>query len=82
MKNRILILKEPSTKLTLYPEYLHLKSIYHDTIIAYAHIQAIYLNKSINIDIATCYALSQKVPLTIIDEHGYLLATLQKVKDA
>jgi hypothetical protein len=45
------------------------------------HLKAIYLNKSIDIDISTCYELSQKVPFFIIDQNGYILATLKEVDD-
>jgi hypothetical protein len=82
MNKKVLIFKEPSSNITVYPEYLMIKSIYHDRVISFKHIQIIYLSKTIDIDIATCYELSTKVPLFIIDHNGYILAEVKRLHRA
>jgi len=82
MKKRTIIIKEPDTKLTLASTYIEIKSINQDLIIALKHIDSIYINKSIDLSISTCYELSTKVSLFIIDEHGYILAKFQRLNDA
>jgi len=82
MSKRVFIFREPSTKITLHAEYMHVKNIYYDKVIALRHIEMVYLSKSIEISMATCYELSTHVPLYIIDNHGYILAELKCIKDA
>jgi len=82
VSQKVLILRDPSTRLTIFKEYMVIKNILNDYIISFSHIETIYLSKSISIDIATCYKLSQKVPLFIIDHDGYILAELKRFKDA
>jgi len=82
MSKSVFIFREASTKITLYPEYIHVKSIYHDKVIAFRHIEMVYVSKSIDISMATCYELSTRVPLYIIDNHGYILAEIKSIKDA
>lgn len=82
MSQKVLIFREPSTKLTVFEEYISVKNILNDYIISFAHIESIYLSKSIDISIDTCYKLSQKVPLFITDHNGYIIAELKKVKNA
>jgi len=82
MNKKILILREPHTKITAYAEYLHIKNITRSYVISFIHIERIYLSKSIDTSLSTCYELSIKVPLFIIDQHGYILAELKRVQDA
>jgi hypothetical protein len=81
MIKQLLILKDSHTKITTHSTYMEIKSFKDSYIVSYMHLKAIYLNKSIDIDISTCYELSQKVPLFIIDQNGYILATLKEVDD-
>ncbi len=82
MSQKIIILKENTTKLTVFEEYMSIKNIYDDLIISFSHIKMVYLNKSIEVDIATCYEISKKVPLFIIDHNGYIIAELKRLQDA
>jgi 5'(3')-deoxyribonucleotidase len=81
MNKKILILKQQETQITATSKYITIKNIYDDLVISFLHIKAIYLNKSIKVDISTCYEISKKVPLFIIDHNGYILAELKKVED-
>jgi len=82
VSQKIIILKENTTKLTVFEEYMSIKNIYDDLIISFSHIKMVYLNKSIEVDIATCYEISKKVPLFIIDHNGYIIAELKRLQDA
>jgi len=80
MKKQILILKQSDTKILVHPEYLEIKTLEESYIMAFIHIKMIYLNKSIQIDIGTCYRLSEKVTLFITDHNGYIIAKLENLK--
>lgn len=82
MSHHVLILKEKGTKLKIFDEYMVVKNIYDDFIISFSHIKTVYLSKSLSIDISQCYEISKKVPLFIIDHHGYIIAELKKLNDA
>lgn len=79
MKKRLLILKESSTKLTVHSDYIEIVTPEHSYVVAFCHLGALYLNKAIKIDIGTCYSLSRRVPLFLIDRHGRLLAELKGI---
>jgi len=81
LKKQILILKQSATGLIVHQEHMEIITPKESYIVAYRHIDAIYLNKAIRVDIGTCYALSQKVALYLIDHNGYLLAELKEVTD-
>jgi hypothetical protein len=81
MKKQLLILKDSQTKIKAYHDYIDIKTFKDSYVVSYMHLKAIYLNKAIDIDISTCYSISVKVPLYIIDQNGYILATLREVDD-
>lgn len=82
MRKRTLILRDPATKLRFHESYLEIISVTGSYTVAFVHIARIYLNKSIAVDIGTCYAISQKAALFLIDKDGYILARLAKADDA
>jgi len=82
VNKKVLILREPSSVLTVFDAYIAIKNIYNSSVISFVHIEEIYLSKSIKIDINTCYKITKKVPLFIIDQDGYILAELKRVKNA
>lgn len=75
---RSLIVKSSKVELRVEQEYLSLESFEGEQIVGFRHIKAVYLNKAIALDIGECYKIMQRVPLYIIDEHGYILAELKK----
>ena len=82
MRKRTLILRDPATKLRFYESYLEIVSVTGSYTVAFIHITRIYLNKTIDLDIGTFYAIGQKVALFLIDQDGYILAKLCKADDA
>lgn len=82
MRKRILILRDHRTKLRYHDEFIEVSSLLSSYRVAFIHLERIYLNKSIEVDIATCYAISQKVPLVLIDHNGYLLAEIKGIENA
>ncbi len=82
MRKRTLILRDPMIKLRMHEEYLEIISPTNSYSVAFIHIERIYLNKSLDIPIGVCYALSQKVDLILIDHDGYLLATITEINNA
>lgn len=75
MKN--IIIKDSRVEVRVEQEYLSLESFEGDQIIGFRHIKAVYLNKALGLDIGECYKIMQRVPLFLIDEHGYILAELK-----
>lgn len=75
---RSVIVKDSDVKLTVGSDYLSLESCEGDRVIGFRHIKAVYLNKALAVDIGECYKIMQKVPLFLIDEHGYILAVLKE----
>ncbi len=81
MKKQILILKDNNTKITVYEKYMLIKTIQESYVVAFLHLGAIYLNKTIDVDIGTCYAISKKIPFFLTDHNGYIIAKLEGAKD-
>jgi len=72
-----IIIKDSRVEVRVEQEYLSLESFEGDQIIGFRHIKAVYLNKALGLDIGECYKIMQRVPLFLIDEHGYILAELK-----
>lgn len=77
---RPLIIKDSQTAITIHNEYIELKHPKQNSIIAFCHIESIYLNKAIDVSIGECYKIMQKVPFFLIDENGYILAQFVEVQ--
>lgn len=73
---RSIIVKDSEVRIRVEQDYLSLESFEGDQVIGFRHIKAVYLNKALALDIGECYKIMQRVPLFIIDEHGYILARL------
>jgi len=73
---RSVIVKDSNVKVTVEQEYLLLNSFEEEQVVGFRHIKAVYLNKALALDIGECYKIMQRVPLYIIDEHGYILARM------
>jgi len=82
MRKRVLILKEPTTTIKVEDTHLEIKNILNNLIISFAHVESVYISKTIKVDIGVCYKISQKVPLFIIDQNGYILAELKRMTNA
>jgi len=77
---KTIIIKDSKVEVRVEQEYLSLESFEGDQIIGFRHIKAVYLNKALALDIGECYKIMQRVPLFLIDEHGYILAELKAEK--
>jgi len=77
LKQRIVI-KNSSTKLQVFDTYLIVDNGV-ECVIAYKHIEALYINKRVKIGIAECLKLMESFPLFFIDRYGNILATMTKV---
>jgi len=73
---RSIIVKDSDVTVKVESDYLSLESFEGDQIVGFRHIKAVYLNKALALDIGECYKIMQRVPLYIIDEHGYILARM------
>jgi len=73
---RSVIVRDSNVKVTVEQEYLLLNSFEEEQVVGFRHIKAVYLNKALALDIGECYKIMQRVPLYIIDEHGYILARM------
>jgi len=73
---RSIIVKDSDVRVRVEQEYLSLESAEGDQVVGFRHIKAVYLNKALALDIGECYKIVQRVPLYIIDEHGYILARM------
>ncbi len=73
---RSIIVKDSEVKVRVESDYLSLESFEGEQIVGFRHIKAVYLNKALSLDIGECYKIVQRVPLYIIDEHGYILARM------
>ncbi len=75
---RSIIVKDSDVEVRVERDYLSLESFEGDQVIGFRHIKAVYLNKALALDIGECYKIMQRVPLFLIDEHGYILAELKE----
>ncbi len=78
MQRRVLILKDPDTKISVGKNHLNINKRGAYLIISFNNIKEIFLNKSIKICIEDCYKIFQKVPLYFIDSNGYILFSLKE----
>ena len=81
MKKKVLILKDSDIKITVHNSNLQIENNDSYIIVAFRHIEKIFLNKNIDITIDDCYKIFQKVPLFFIDHNGYLLFTLRSIDE-
>ncbi len=79
--SRILILRDPATRIEVHTEHLRIKTPLHNYAVAYRHIETIYLNKAIPVTLSQGYTLCTHVKLYLVDHHGYILAKLEKAGD-
>ncbi len=82
MRKRVLILREPTTSIKVEDTHLEIRNILNNYVVSFIHIESIYISKTIKVDIGVCYKISQKVPLFIIDQNGYILAELKVNQNA
>lgn len=74
---QIVVIKESTTVLHVDKEYLIVKkSECSDSIIAYRHIEKLYINKLINIAISECLLLATHFDLYFINQHGKILGRI------
>jgi len=74
---QIVIIKESSTTLDIQKEYMVIKKeMYSDTVIAFRHIQRLYINKLIHVSIVDCLKLAAIFELYFINQHGDILGRI------
>ncbi|MEA3522726.1 MAG: hypothetical protein U9R50_07105 [Campylobacterota bacterium] len=71
---QIVIVKDSKTDLSIFSEYLVVKTQTQESVIAYRYIKEIYINKLINISIAKSIKLATIFDVYFIDQHGKVLA--------
>lgn len=82
MKKRLLFLKEKDTRLIPHQEYLEFVKGGKHYIIAYRHLEGVYIYIGIEIRLRTLAKVAQKVDLHIVDRYGYILASVERRPDA
>jgi len=80
MMNRIFILKNPSTKIKIYSEYMVVTSPTHNDVIAFRYVNELYINKTIQITPSHLIKLASLFKVYLIDHHGYVLASIKLEK--
>jgi len=76
MKTNKLILQDKTTRLKVHNKYLEIQKSGESKIIAFMHIEEIYLYQELKVPIKICIQLAKKVPLYIIDRYGYIVAKI------
>lgn len=80
MMNRIFILKNPSTKIKIYSEYMVVTSATNNDVIAFRYVNELYINKTIYITPSHLIKLASLFKVYFIDHHGYVLASIKLEK--
>jgi len=78
---RILIIKDSKAKIIVNNDYLVVKSIYEDKIVAFRYISALYINKLADLSISDVINLSKYFDVFFINQHGNILASLKLEED-
>lgn len=79
MKKELILLKS-KTKIKPFSKYLIISVDGISTIISYKHINNIYINKTIDITLNELYKISKQFPTFIIDQNGYIIASIKEEK--
>jgi len=70
---KILIIKDASTVIHLFTEYLVVKTESQEDIIGYRYIKEIYINKLLDISLKEYLKLATKFDVYFINQHGQVL---------
>ncbi len=81
MSRHIIILQEKSLKLEAYDLYMQIRQNSTTRIIGYRHIESMYIFESIPIPLYTITKIATKIPLYIIDRHGYIKLYISKLQE-
>jgi hypothetical protein len=73
-----LIFKNPNTKMKIFSTHLQFTVNGSSMVLSYKYISQVYINKTIKFSLLDLYKLFLKVPVFIIDQNGYILASLKK----
>jgi hypothetical protein len=74
---KTLILKNPTTKVKIYPNYMVITSDIENTVIGYIHIETLYINKTISLTSVQLLKLASFFKVYFIDHNGYVLASIR-----
>lgn len=78
---KTVIIKEPSTTIKVYADYMVATSLHDNSIIAFRHIKELYINKTILLTPSELIKMASFFDLFFIDRHGYILATIRLEND-
>jgi len=70
---KILVIKDASTIVHLFSDYLTVKSKLQEDIIGYRYINELYINKLVDIPLKEYLKLATKFDIYLIDQHGKVL---------
>ena len=73
-----LIIKEGTSKLKVHKTYLQVVSAYENRIVGFRNIEAIYINKTVKINLSNCLKLMSHFPVFVTDQHGTILASFKE----
>jgi len=71
---QIVIIKDSKAEVKIFTQYLIVKLVGNDTIIAYRHIEALYINKLVDISVSKYIKLASMFSGFFTDQHGNILA--------
>ena len=72
MSKRSLILKQKGLKLYPHKKFLEFGVEGERHTIAYRHLEALYLATSIEVSLSNLLKIAKRIPLYLIDRHGYI----------
>ena len=78
---QIVIIKDSSTKVRVYKEYLDVTNIYESRVIGLNNIKELYINQLIQIVPSQFLKLTQKFPVYFINQKGHILGCIKRVEN-
>jgi len=77
MKKKVVVIKNPKTKIRVYQDYMIIKTPISTEILAYRYIGELYINKTINIRPSELVRFATMFDTYLIDHNGYILASIR-----
>jgi len=79
---QIVIVKDSSTKVRVYKDYLDITNIYESRVIGLNNIKELYINQLIQIVPSEFLKLSCRFPIYFINQRGHILGYIKKEENA
>ncbi len=73
---RTLIVKDPKARIKVFPSHLEIITFYAVQLVGFNQMTSAYINKRVKLTIEDAIAISDKVPLYFIDQHGNIIGRL------